>query len=168
LHGVMALALLSAPSAAQDLPSGGGSVPALRRGSDGQIEVAPTTAASPKLSARPRRGDRGSAPAAEPNSKAPEFRATAAPRTPQPLINITPAVPRISDTTPRGAVVASYSVVMSDGSPFTGIVRFGAPYYDGQKVFALSDNKIIVNPNGPGVRSGKSTVTHHVTLETVP
>jgi hypothetical protein len=81
---------------------------------------------------------------------------------------VTPVVPRISDTTPRGAVVASYSVVMSDGSPFTGAVRFAAPHYDSQKVFALSGGKIIVNPSGPGLVPGKTTVTHHITLETVP
>ena len=81
---------------------------------------------------------------------------------------VTPVVPRISNTTPRGAVVASYSVVMSDGSPFTGAVRFAAPHYDSQKVFALSGDKIIVNPGGPGLVPGKTTVTHHITLETVP
>jgi hypothetical protein len=164
----MALALLFAPSAAQELPRGGGSVPALRRGANGQIEVAPTNAAPSKAPARPRRADRGSAPAVEPSGKASEVGAADKPQTPRPVIMVTPTVPRISDKTPLGAIVASYSVVMSDGSPFTGTVRFGAPHYDGQKLFALSDNKIIVNPNGPGVRSGKTTVTHHITLETIP
>jgi hypothetical protein len=57
---------------------------------------------------------------------------------------------------------------MSDGSPFTGSVVLGAPYYGGKGVFALSGNKIIVNPDGPGLGPTKTTTTHHITLETIP
>jgi len=74
----------------------------------------------------------------------------------------------VADTTPLGAMVATYSVAMSDGSPFTGAVRFGAPYYDGKGVFALSGNRIIVNPNGSGLGPNRTTITNHFTLETVP
>lgn len=168
LLAAAAVVLTTAGSGAQELPRGGGAVPTLRRGADGQIEAAPTNAAPPNAPARPRRGDRGSAPAVQPSAKAPEARAAAAPQGPRSVIMVTPVVPRISNTTPRGAVVASYSVVMSDGSPFTGAVRFAAPHYDSQKVFALSGDKIIVNPSGPGLVPGKTTVTHHITLETVP
>jgi hypothetical protein len=91
-----------------------------------------------------------------------------APQPPQPVITVIPNTPRIPDTTPLGAVVASYSVSMRDGSPFTGTVRFAAPHYDSGKKFALSGDKIIVNPNGPGLGPNKTTVTYHVTLETIP
>jgi hypothetical protein len=84
------------------------------------------------------------------------------------VITVAPASPRIPDTTPRGAVVATYSVRMSDGSPFTGTVRFGAPYYDGGGVFALSGNKVIVNAGGPGLGRDRRTITKHITLEATP
>ncbi|MBV9686588.1 MAG: hypothetical protein JO096_05180 [Alphaproteobacteria bacterium] len=57
---------------------------------------------------------------------------------------------------------------MSDNSPFAGTVRFGPPYYDSKGKFALRDNKIIVNPNGPGIGPNRATVTDHVTLEAIP
>jgi hypothetical protein len=99
---------------------------------------------------------------------APAARVRAPPGPAQPVIIVAPVTPHMPDTSSRGAVVATYSVTMSDGSPFTGIVRFGAPYYDGGGVFALSDNKIIVNPDGPGVGPNRTTVTKHVTLEAIP
>jgi hypothetical protein len=57
---------------------------------------------------------------------------------------------------------------MSDGSPFTGTVRFGAPYYDGGGVFALSGNKVIVTAGGPGLGRDRRTITKHITLEAIP
>jgi hypothetical protein len=57
---------------------------------------------------------------------------------------------------------------MSDGTPFTGTVRFGAPYYDAGEIFALSSDTIIVNPDGPGVGPNITTVTDHITLEAIP
>lgn len=84
------------------------------------------------------------------------------------MIIVAPVTPRVPDTTPRGATVATFSVMMSDGSPFTGTVRFGAPYYDGKGVFALSGNKIIVNPDGPGLGPNRTTITNHITLEAIP
>jgi hypothetical protein len=87
------------------------------------------------------------------------------PEAPQPEITVTPNDPQISDTTPRGAVVAAFSVVMTDGSPFNGTVGFGAPNFDGGGVFALSGNNIIVSPTGPGVGPNLTTITDHITLE---
>jgi hypothetical protein len=57
---------------------------------------------------------------------------------------------------------------MSDGSPFTGTVRFGPPHYDGKGVFALSGNNIIINPHGPELGHSKTTVIDHITLEAIP
>jgi hypothetical protein len=86
----------------------------------------------------------------------------------QPVITVTPNTPEAPDTTPLGAVIATFSVVMSDGSPFTGTVAFGAPYFDGGGIFALSGDHIIVNPTGPGVGPNMTTLTDHITLEAIP
>jgi hypothetical protein len=83
----------------------------------------------------------------------------------QPVVTVTPSTPMVPDTTPRGAVVATYAVAMDDGSPFNGTVQFGAPNYDAGGIFALSGNSIIVNPTGPGVGPNMNTITDHVTLQ---
>jgi hypothetical protein len=57
---------------------------------------------------------------------------------------------------------------MSDNSPFTGTVKFGPPYYDNDGRFALADNAIIVNPDGPGIGPNRATITDHITLEAIP
>ena len=87
------------------------------------------------------------------------------PPPPAPVITVTPSNPTIPDTTPLGAVVASFAVTMSDGSPFTGSVGFGAPYYDAGGIFAISGNNIVVNPSGPGVGPNSTTLTDQITLE---
>src|SRR5262249_9005504 len=84
---------------------------------------------------------------------------------PVPAITVTPSNPTILDTTPLGAVVATFAVSMSDGSPFTGTVGFGAPNYDGGGVFAIAGNNIIVNPSGPGVGPNTTTLTDQITLQ---
>jgi hypothetical protein len=84
------------------------------------------------------------------------------------VIEVRPNTPRVRDTAPGGTVVASYSVRMSDYSPFTGTVRFGPPYYDSEGRFALTENAIIVNPNGPGIGPNQATITDHITLEAIP
>jgi hypothetical protein len=81
-----------------------------------------------------------------------------------PTITVTPAAPQIPDTTPKESVVATFSVAMSDGSPFKGTVTFGAPNFDNGGVFALSGGNIIVNPNGPGVGPNTGMITDHITL----
>jgi len=174
----IALALLAnvAASGAQQLPSGGGPLPSLRRGANGQIEVVP-----PDTPPRPATGRQSKGPvAAAPNPTSPKVgRDVAAPAVqaplravlpagPQPVITVTPRTPSVPDKTPRGTIIATYSVKMSDNSPFAGIVRFGPPYYDNNGIFALRDNNIIINPNGPGVGPNKTTITDHITLEAIP
>jgi hypothetical protein len=174
----VALALLAnaAASGAQQLPSGGGPLPSLRRGANGQIE-----AVLPDTPPRPAAGRQSKAPAAAaPNLTSPQVgRDVAAPAVqaplrpvspagPQPVITVTPRTPSVPDKTPRGTIIATYSVKMSDNSPFAGIVRFGPPYYDNNGIFALRDNNIIVNPNGPGIGPNKTTITDHITLEAIP
>ena len=170
--GAAVLLLLADATAgrAQELPSGGGLMPELRRGANGQIEVVPTSPAARQAPSRT-----GTAPAALPLRRSgapPGVPVTASPAVSagplRPVIEIRPNIPKVPDTAPGGTVVARYSVRMSDQSPFTGTVRFGPPYYDGNGRFALIDNNIIINPNGPGIGPNKSTITDHITLEAIP
>lgn len=172
---LVAAALLSAGSTAttaQELPSGAGPLPELRRGPNGQIEIARPSAASPPGVNRQGAAPAASAPKAGMPLTSRHDAAHSAPATvpvrPEPVITVVPDTPRVPDTTPLGTTLASFSVKMSDGSPFTGTVRFGPPYYDGRGVFALSGNHIIVNPNGPGLGPNKRTITDHFTLEAIP
>jgi hypothetical protein len=84
------------------------------------------------------------------------------------IITVTPSTPQIPDTTSAGAVVATYTVTMSDGSPFVGTVGFGAPNFDAGGIFALrgspTSGNVIVSPAGPGVGPNLSTITDHITL----
>jgi hypothetical protein len=151
-------------------------MPELRRGANGWIEAVPTTPAARRA---PRRTS--TAPAAPPNSSSPDrsrsgaspaVRVAAPPPVPagplRPVIEVKPNTPRVPDTASGGTVVARYSVRMSDNSPFTGTVRFGPPYYDNNRRFALTDNNIMINPNGPGIGPNRGTITDHITLEAIP
>jgi hypothetical protein len=74
----------------------------------------------------------------------------------------------VPDTTSAGAVVASYTVTMSDGSPFVGTIGFGPPNFDAGGIFALTGSpasgNVIVNPSGPGVGPNSGSITDHITL----
>ena len=84
------------------------------------------------------------------------------------MITVTPNTPQVPDTTSVGAVVATYTVTMSDGSPFVGTVGFGAPNFDAGGTFALrgspTSGNVIVSPSGPGVGPNLGTITDHITL----
>jgi hypothetical protein len=90
------------------------------------------------------------------------------PSPPTVVITVTPNMPQIPDTTSVGAVVATYTVTMSDGSPFVGTVGFGAPNFDAGGIFALrgspTSGNVIVSPTGPGVGPNLGTITDHITL----
>ena len=94
-----------------------------------------------------------------------------APPAPLPVITVTPTIPEVPDTTPLGAIVATYTVTMSDGSPFSGTIGFGAPNFDSGGIFALNgtntSGNIIVNPAGSGVGPNTMTITDHITLVAV-
>jgi hypothetical protein len=94
--------------------------------------------------------------------------ATGAPPPPAAVITVTPNAPQVPDTTSVGAIVASYTVTMSDGSPFVGTIGFGPPNFDASGIFALTGSatrgNIIVNPRGPGVGPNLGTITDHITL----
>ena len=159
--------LADAPAGlAQELPSGRGPMPEVRRGAKGQIEVIPTNPATHQAPDKT-----STAPPAAPLGRSPG-RVTAPAPVPagplRPVIEVRPNTPRVPDTARGGTVVASYSVRMSDYSQFTGTVRFGPPYYDNDGRFALTKNTIIVNPNGPGIGPNRATITDHITLEAIP
>jgi hypothetical protein len=161
-----------AASVAQELPSGGGAIPPVRRGANGQIEVVPPDAVNGRPGAAPAAAaPKPGSPKASRDSAAPAVRNISTSRSPvgpQPVITVTPDAPRVPDTTPHGAIVATYSVRMSDNSPFNGTVQFGPPYYDNKGKFALRGNAIIVNPNGPGIGPNRATIIDHITLEAIP
>jgi len=66
--------------------------------------------------------------------------------------------PSIPETTPLGTVVAVATAKWSDGSQFTGTISFTGPNYDDGGTFALSGNKLIINPAGLGVKGDGGTV----------
>lgn len=88
------------------------------------------------------------------------------------VITFTPAAPTVPSSTSKGSKVASFTVKMSDGSPFTGTVKFDAPNFDNGGVFALANvsssaaaGDIIVSTTGPGFDTTKTvTITDHITL----
>ena len=90
------------------------------------------------------------------------------PPAPAAVITVTPNTPQVPDTTSLGAVVATYTVTMSDGSPFIGTIGFGPPNLDAGGIFALTGSptsgNVIVNPSGPGVGPNLSTITDQITL----
>lgn len=91
-----------------------------------------------------------------------------APSPPTVMIAVTPNTPQVPDTTALGAVVATYTVTMSDGSPFVGTIGFGSPNFDAGGIFAITGSptsgNVIVNPNGPGIGPNLGTITDHITL----
>jgi hypothetical protein len=90
------------------------------------------------------------------------------PPPPAPVITVTPNTPQVPDTTSVGGVVATYTVTMSDGSPFVGTIALGPPNFDAGGTFALmgspTSGDVIVNPSGPGVGPNLSTITDQITL----
>jgi hypothetical protein len=76
-------------------------------------------------------------------------------------LSFDPPNPSIPKTARGGTTVATVIARWSDGTPFSGTLAFGPPYWNAGGAFAISGNKLIVNPNGPGVAAGETT---HVTI----
>jgi Domain of unknown function (DUF4082) len=87
--------------------------------------------------------------------------AASAPR--QLIISFNPPNPSIPSNTPPGSGVATISASWSDGTPFTGTLGFGPPYSNDHGIFAISGDKLIINPEGPGV-SALSRTTQNVSI----
>ncbi len=73
-------------------------------------------------------------------------------------LNFDPANPSLPANAAMGSVVATVVASWSDGSAFTGTLSFAPPYSNDQGRFALSGNKLIVNPSGPGLSTNANTV----------
>ena len=83
-------------------------------------------------------------------------------RVPLPIITINPTNPNIPDTTPLGTTVATVSVVMDDGTPWTGSLILTNNLGN---IFAISGSNIIVNPSGPGVGPNAQDQVDNITVE---
>ena len=79
---------------------------------------------------------------------------------------VTPPNPSIPATTPPGATVATLQGVWSDGAAFAGSYQFVPPNYDHGGVYAISGNRLIINPAGPGVGSAGGSI-QDVTIQAV-
>ena len=79
------------------------------------------------------------------------------------VISINPSSPSILPDAPPGTVVATITVAWSDGTPFTGTLDFAPPYSDDSRIFAISADKLIINPEGPGALALSGT-TRNVTI----
>lgn len=66
-------------------------------------------------------------------------------------LSFDPPNPRIVPSAPGGTVVATIIAAWSDGTPFTGTLGFGPPFYNDAGTFAISGNKLIISPAGPGI-----------------
>jgi probable HAF family extracellular repeat protein len=123
LLGAAAAALVWAAigtSAAQELPPGG-SVPPLRRGTNGQIEIAPPNSAvrsaiSRRDAAPAATKPKAASPGTGPNGVSSGARDSGPPPS-KPVISVVLTIPKVPDTTRREAIVTAYSGMMSDGSP---------------------------------------------------
>jgi Domain of unknown function (DUF4082) len=73
-------------------------------------------------------------------------------------LSLNPANPTVASNAPAGTVVATITASWSDGSPFTGTLSFGPPYFNDQGVFAISGNSLIIDPSGPGLSNDANTV----------
>jgi hypothetical protein len=79
------------------------------------------------------------------------------------VISINPSSPSILPDAPPGTVVATITVAWSDGTPFTGTLGFAPPHSDDGGIFAISGDKLIINPEGPGALALIGT-TRNVTI----
>jgi hypothetical protein len=78
-------------------------------------------------------------------------------------LSFDPPNPTIAPSAPGGTVVVTIIAAWSDGTPFTGTLGFGPPFYNDAGTFAISGIKLIVNPAGPGV-SARGGGTRNVTI----
>lgn len=73
-----------------------------------------------------------------------------------------PAGPRIPSDTPIGTLLATITVTVSDGSPFSGALGFAAPYNSDAGICAIDGKTIILGaalPPGDSVQMCTITAT---------
>jgi Domain of unknown function (DUF4082) len=78
-------------------------------------------------------------------------------------LSFDPSSPSISPGAPGGTVVATIIAAWSDGTPFTGTLGFGPPFYNDAGTFAISGNKLLIDPAGLGLSALGGTM-HNVTI----
>jgi hypothetical protein len=66
-------------------------------------------------------------------------------------LSFDPPNPHIASSAPDGTVVATIIATWGDGTPFTGTLGFGPPFYNDAGTFAISGKNLIINPAGPGL-----------------
>jgi hypothetical protein len=59
------------------------------------------------------------------------------PPVPTPRITFNPSIPSMPDTSPVGAQITQIIVTMSDGSPFSGSLGYGSPYFNDGGICAI-------------------------------
>jgi hypothetical protein len=85
---------------------------------------------------------------------------TKKPPAPSPIINFNPVAPSEPDTTPVGTLIAQIIVTMTDGSPFTGSLGFGSPYFSDAGICAIQGTNLILGAAPPrGSSTQYCTVT---------
>jgi hypothetical protein len=77
-------------------------------------------------------------------------------------LSFIPPNPSVPKTARPGTVVARIIAHWSDGDPFRGTLAFGPPYWNDGGVFAITGDRLIVNPKGPGVTAAAGAI--HVTV----
>jgi hypothetical protein len=83
-----------------------------------------------------------------------------------PIIEIDPPNPSIPNWTPLGAIVATITVTMTGGSPFTGTVVLTD---DDGGIYAIAGSNpwyLIINPDGPGVGPEGGTLSNVTVVAT--
>jgi hypothetical protein len=83
---------------------------------------------------------------------------------PRLTLTVEPPMPAILETAPLGTEVATLTAGWSNGRPFKGTFSFVPPYADDNKTFAISGDRLVLNPAGPGVNGDAGSV-HHVTVQ---
>jgi hypothetical protein len=82
------------------------------------------------------------------------------PPPPQCSLSLNPPMATIPSSTPKGATLSTIVVMNCTGSAI-----FGPPNFDDGGLFAISGNRVIVNPQGPGVAAlGGTTQTATITI----
>lgn len=75
-------------------------------------------------------------------------------------------MPSIQGNLALGTVVATVSVINSDGSVFNGTLSFGPPNFSDGGIYAITGSSspfsVIVNPAGPGV--GNTTTIERINV----
>jgi hypothetical protein len=79
-------------------------------------------------------------------------------------LSFNPPNPSIAADAALGTAVTTVTATWSDGTAFMGSLSFGPPYSNDQGVFAISGNKVMINPSGPGL-TGLANTTQNITVQ---